>query len=103
MSLQPCTMFLQVRQLEMERFSLAGSTGGDRATADRLAALDAHLRELQDQQKARLLIPLTSVPTNTAASGMSATHHAVRMCPVFAASMLLETWQMVLLPALAST
>jgi hypothetical protein len=39
----------------MERFSLAGSAGGDRAAADRLAALDAHLRELQDQQKASCL------------------------------------------------
>lgn len=37
----------------MERFSLAGSGGGDRAAADRLAALDAHLAQLQAQQKAR--------------------------------------------------
>ena len=43
----------QVRQLEMERFSLAGSGGGDRAAADRLAALDAHLADLQAQQKVR--------------------------------------------------
>jgi hypothetical protein len=38
----------------MERFSLAGSGGGDRAAADRLAALDAHLAQLQAQQKARV-------------------------------------------------
>ena len=37
----------------MERFSLAGSGGGDRAAADRLAALDVHLAQLQAQQKAR--------------------------------------------------
>jgi hypothetical protein len=57
-NLQTCTIPMQVRQLEMERFSLAGSAGGDRAAADRLAALDAHLKELQDQQKARLLSSL---------------------------------------------
>lgn len=44
---------LQARQLEMERFSLAGSAAGDRAAADRLAALSAQLTGLQGQQKVR--------------------------------------------------
>ncbi len=44
---------LQARQLEMERFSLAGSAAGDRAAADRLTALDAQLAGLQGQQKVR--------------------------------------------------
>ncbi len=42
---------VQVRQLEMERFSLAASADHDKHAADRLAALDSNLEAARGNQQ----------------------------------------------------
>ena len=53
----------QVRQLEMERFSMSKALdGGDKAAAGRIKALDKQLNELKKEQGVRT-IEATFLPT----------------------------------------
>ena len=45
----------QVRQLEMERFSMNKAAATDKAAASRMKALDKQLKELKAQQGVRTL------------------------------------------------
>jgi len=48
---------LQVRQLEMERFSMSKALeGGDKAAAARIKALDKQLNEFKKEQSVRTLV-----------------------------------------------
>ena len=52
---------LQVRQLEMERFSMSKALeGGDKAAAARIKALDKQLNELKKDQGVRAGVNLVS-------------------------------------------
>ena len=54
---------LQVRQLEMERFSMNKAVATDKGAASRMSALDKLLKELKSQQAVRLnLVSLHSPP-----------------------------------------
>ena len=53
---------VQVRQLEMERFSLAASADHDKGAADRLVALDASLNNTRARQEVRLFLTVSRTP-----------------------------------------